>query len=68
MYNEVCDNPSSLIVFDNYNQRNRVLDNVIGTMINKGYIESSKNEKVFLNNSVVFLFNNDSSVNLGFGV
>ena len=68
LYNEVCDNPSSLIVFDNYNQRNRVLDNVIGTMINKGYIESSKNEKVFLNNSVVFLFNNDSSVNLGFGV
>lgn len=68
LYNEVCDNPSSLIVFDNYNQRNRVLDNVIGTMINKGYIESSKNEKVFLNNSVVFLFNNDTSVNLGFGV
>ena len=68
LYNEVCDNPSSLIVFDNYNQRNRVLDNVIGTMINKGYIESSKNEKVFLNNSVVFLFNNDSSVNLGFVV
>ena len=68
LYNEVCDNPSSLIVFDNYNQRNRVLDNVIGTMINKGYIESSKNEKVFLNNSVVFLFNNDNSVNLGFGV
>lgn len=68
LYNEVCDNPSSLIVFDNYNQRNRVLDNVIGTMINKGYIESSKNEKVFLNNSVVFLFNNDSSFNLGFGV
>lgn len=66
LYNKISDNPFSLVVFDNYNKRGRVLDNIIRMMKDKGYIENSMNERLYLDKSVIFLIDEDISTKVGF--
>ena len=66
LYNKISDNPFSLVVFDNYNKRGRVLDNIIRMMKDKGYIENSMNERLYLDKSVMFLIDGDISTKVGF--
>ncbi len=66
LYNKISDNPFSLVVFDNYNKRGKVLDNIIGMMRDKGYIENNMNERLYLDKSVMFLIDEDISTKVGF--
>lgn len=66
LYNKISDNPFSLVVFDNYNKRGRVLDNIIRMMKDKGYIENNMNERIYLDKSVMFLIDEDISTKVGF--
>lgn len=66
LYNKISDNPFSLVVFDNYNKRGRVLDNIIRMMKDKGYIENSMNERLYLDKSVMFLIDEDVGTKVGF--
>lgn len=66
LYNKISDNPFSLVVFDNYNKRGRVLDNIIGMMKDKGYIENNMNERLYLDKLVMFLIDEDISTKVGF--
>lgn len=66
LYNKISDNPFSLVVFDNYNKRGRGLDNIIRMMKDKGYIENSMNERLYLDKSVMFLIDEDISTKVGF--
>ena len=66
LYNKISDNPFSLVVFDNYNKRGRVLDNIIRMMKDKGYIENNMNERLYLDKSVMFLIDEDISTKVGF--
>lgn len=66
LYNKISDNPFSLVVFDNYNKRGRVLDNIIRMMKDKGYIENSMNERLYLNKSVMFLIDEEVGTKVGF--
>ena len=66
LYNKISDNPFSLVVFDNYNKRGKVLDNIIGLMKDKGYIENNMNERLYLDKSVIFLIDEDISTKVGF--
>lgn len=66
LYNKIEEYPFSFIVFNNYEEANKVLYNLIKTMINSGYITNSLNKKLYLNNSIIFLLNNKEESNLGF--
>lgn len=66
LYNKISDNPFSLVVFDNYNKRGRVLDNIIRMMKDKGYIENNMNERLYLDKFVMFLIDEDISTKVGF--
>lgn len=66
LYNKISDNPVSLVVFDNYNKRGRVLDNIIRMMKDKGYIENSMNERLYLDKSVMFLIDEEVGTKVGF--
>lgn len=66
LYNKISDNPFSLVVFDNYNKRGRVLDNIIRMMKDKGYIENSMNERLYLDKSVMFLIDEEVGTKVGF--
>lgn len=65
LFNYLSENPSSFIMFNNYNDSSRSLYNVINTMINSGYITNNSNDKLYLNNSVIFLLNNSEN-SIGF--
>ena len=54
------------MVFDNYNKRGRVLDNIIRMMKDKGYIENSMNERLYLDKLVMFLIDEDEHIKVGF--
>ena len=66
LYNKISDNPVSLVVFDNYNKRGRVLDNIIRMMKDKGYIENSMNERIYLDKAVMFLIDEEVNNKVGF--
>lgn len=66
LYNKISDNPFSLVVFDNYNKRGRVLDNIIKMMKDKGYIENDMNERLYLDKSVMFLIDEEVGTKVGF--
>mgnify|MGYP004455242085 FL=1 len=66
LYNKISENPFSLVVFDNYNKRGRVLDNIIRMMKDKGYIENSMNERLYLDKSVMFLIDEEVGTKVGF--
>lgn len=66
LYNKLEEYPFSFIVFNNYDEANKVLYNLIKMMINSGYITNSLNKKLYLNNSIIFLLNNKEESNLGF--
>lgn len=66
LYNKISDNPFSLVVFDNYNKRGRVLDNIIRMMKDKGYIENNMNERLYLDKSVMFLIDEEVGTKVGF--
>lgn len=66
LYNKLEEYPFSFIVFNNYDEANKVLYNLIKTMINSGYITNSLNKKLYLNNSIIFLLNNKEESDLGF--
>ena len=53
-------------IFDNYNKRGRVLDNIIRMMKDKGYIENSMNERIYLDKSVMFLIDEEVNNKVGF--
>ena len=64
LYNKISENPFSLVVFDNYNKRGMVLDNIIRK--DKGYIENSMNERLYLDKSVMFLIDEEVNNKVGF--
>lgn len=66
LYNKISDNPFSLVVFDNYNKRGRVLDNIIRMMKDKGYIENNMNERLYLDKLVMFLIDEEVGTKVGF--
>lgn len=66
LYNEINDNPCSFIIFNNYEEANKILYNIIKVMINKGYITNNNNEIVKLNNTIIFLLNNSNNTGIGF--
>ncbi len=66
LYNLLEEHPYSFIVFNNYDESNRVVYNMINTMINNGYITSNSNEKLYLNNSIIFILNNKDENSIGF--
>ena len=66
LYNKISENPFCLVVFDNYNKRGRVLDNIIRMMKDKGYIENSMNERLYLDKSVMFLIDEEVNNKVGF--
>lgn len=66
LYNKINENPFSLVVFDNYNKRGRVLDNIIRMMKDKGYIENSMNERLYLDKAVMFLIDEEVNNKVGF--
>ncbi len=66
LYNEINENPHSIILFKNFEEAGRVIYNIIQTMINDGYITNSKNEKLLLNNTTIFIMDNTNKCNIGF--
>ena len=57
-YKEIEENPNSIIVFNNFDKSSRILHNLVDSMINNGYISNMNNEKVYLNNSIIFVCSN----------
>ena len=66
LYNKLADEPYSIVMFNNYQASNKVLYNLINTMLKSGYIANSKNEKLSLNSAIIFLLDNASVGSLGF--
>ena len=66
LYEEFNEHPFSIIIFNNYNLAGKTLHNLINTMITNGYILNNKNEKILLNNSVIFLLDNEQKNKIGF--
>ena len=66
LYDQINENPYSIILFNNYESANKVLFNLINTMINNGYITNNRNEKLFLNNTVIFILDNKTNSSIGF--
>ncbi len=66
LYNLLEEHPYSFIIFNNYDDSNRIVYNMINTMINNGYISNNSNEKLYLNNSIIFILNNKEEDKIGF--
>ena len=66
LYNKIEENPYSIIVFNNFDKSSRILHNLVDSMINNGYISNMNNEKVYLNNSIIFVCSNEEKVDVGF--
>lgn len=66
LYNLLVDHPYSIVMFNNYQACHKIVYNLISTMINGGYITNNKNEKLNLNNAIIFLLNNTNQQGLGF--
>ena len=66
LYNLLEEHPYSFIIFNNYDESNRIVHNLINTMINNGYISNNNNEKLYLNNSIIFILNNKEENTIGF--
>lgn len=66
LYNKIDENPYSIICFNNYDKADRIIRNLVDSMISNGYISNMNNEKVYLNNSIIFVFNNEETSRIGF--
>lgn len=66
LYNKIDENPYSIIFFNNYDKAGRIIRNLVDSMISNGYISNMNNEKVYLNNSIIFVFNNEETSRIGF--
>lgn len=66
LFDEINEFPFSIIIFNNYQDAGKILFNLIDTMINNGYISNNKNEKILLNNTIIFLLNNECKNPIGF--
>lgn len=66
LYNNLLENPYSYIIFNNYNDSNKILHNMVDTMIKNGYISNNNNEKLYLNNAIIFILNNEEVNTIGF--
>ncbi len=66
LYDKIDENPYSIICFNNYDKAGRIIRNLVDSMISNGYISNMNNEKVYLNNSIIFVFNNEETSRIGF--
>lgn len=66
LYNLVEETPSAFIIFNNYNECNRIMYNYINSLISNGYVTNELNEKVYLSSCVLFILNNENMSSLGF--
>ncbi len=66
LYNLVEEYPNAFIIFNNYNECNKIMYNYINSLMMNGYVTNDINEKVYLNNSVVFILNNENLSSFGF--
>ncbi len=66
LYDQISENPYSIIIFNNYQDAGKVLYNLINTMTKNGYISNNKNEKLMLNNTIIFLLDNTVKSSIGF--
>lgn len=66
LYDKIEEQPNSYIIIDNYDKSPKIIHNYINTMIKKGYITNMNNEKLYLNNSIIFILNNEERLPIGF--
>lgn len=66
LYDKIDENPYSIICFNNYDKAGKIIRNLVDSMISNGYISNMNNEKVYLNNSIIFVFNNEETSRIGF--
>ena len=66
LYDKIDENPYSIICFNNYDKAGRIIRNLVDSMISNGYVSNMNNEKVYLNNSIIFVFNNEETSRIGF--
>lgn len=66
LYNLVEETPSAFIIFNNYNECNKIMYNYINSLISNGYVTNELNEKVYLSSCVLFILNNENMSSLGF--
>src|SRR5574344_10198 len=66
LYNKLVDSPLSIIAFNNYDEANKILYNIINTIMKKGYLTNSNNEKLYLNNAIIIIFDNKEISSIGF--
>ncbi len=57
----------SIILFDNYNNAHQNVKDLIKEILKEGYITDNKGDKIYFNNSIIFITNDiDSKSNIGF--
>ncbi len=66
LYNLLDEQGNSFIIFNDFDNCNKVIYNLVNSMVVNGFITNNINERVYLNNTVMFIFNNDKSSSLGF--
>lgn len=66
LYDKIEEQPDSYIIIDNYEKSSKIIHNYINTIIKNGYITNMNNEKIYLNNSIIFILNNEESQPIGF--
>lgn len=66
LYDKIEENPYSFIIIDNYDKTIRPIHNYIENIINNGYITNIDNEKLYLNNTIIFIITNEYNYNIGF--
>lgn len=66
IFNLIDENPNSFFIINNFDKSSKILHNIIDNIINTGYIINNNNEKVFLNNSILFICNNSDESFIGF--
>jgi len=66
LYNQLQDDPYSILVFNNYKDSHKIIYNLVNTMLSNGYISNNKNEKLNLSKSLIFLINPNIKSSIGF--
>ena len=66
LYNLIEENPFSFILIKNFDKASREVRNMVNSMISNGYISNMSNEKIYLDNSIMFICNHGAEYKLGF--
>ncbi len=75
LFNKLANNNFTIILFDNYSEAHQNVKDLIKEILKEGYITDNKGEKIYFNNSLIFItddtlnnnhigFNNDLKENI----